>query len=502
MSKKKKEEMDKQRDKFVKGCAEKNKMPKAKAEKIFEVLEKFAGYGFNKSHAAAYALIAYQTAFLKANYPVEFMAALLSNDLGNQDKLAVFIAEARDMGIEVLPPDVNTSPLKFGVVPPDAQNVGGASVPRPGSEVESRGAEAAPTLPAGKIRFGLAAIKGVGETAIEAVIKAREAGGPFRDMFDFCERVDTRACNRRAIESLVKCGAFDFAKQPRLQIFNQTDQALGRAAAVQRDRASGQVSLFGAFDEPAPAKTVARPRPGEMTEWPENELLAFEKELMGFYLSGHPLAEYAPLLERYELHSTEKLKELVDRAPTRLGGLIVDVVQRVSSKTNKPWAAVSVEDLHGTVEVLCFDETFQKTRQHLVAGKAIFVQGSVNKRDEKPKIFANDIIPLDEVVRRYTKQVHLRVHTTKTTPEQLARIRDILARHEGRVPVALIFTLPGGGMVFADTHEAFNVAPSGELVKELEAVLGKDAVYLKPDTSMPKPESGRERWQRRAAADE
>jgi len=208
------------------------------------------------------------------------------------------------------------------------------------------------------------------------------------------------------------------------------------------------------------------------------------------------------LLERYELHSTERLKELADRAPTRLGGLIVDVVQRVSSKTNKPWAAVSVEDLHGTVEVLCFDETFQKTRQHLVAGKAIFVQGSVNKRDEKPKIFANDIIPLDEVVRRYTKQVHLRVHTTKTTPEQLARVREILARHEGRVPVALIFMLPGGGMVFADTHEAFNVAPSGELVKELETVLGKDAVYLKPDTSIPKPDNGRERWQRRPAAEE
>ncbi|MBI5397689.1 MAG: DNA polymerase III subunit alpha, partial [Verrucomicrobia bacterium] len=353
----------------------------------------------------------------------------------------------------------------------------------------------------GCIRFGLAAIKGVGETAIEAVIKAREAGGPFRDLFDFCERVDTRACNRKAIEALVKCGAFDFAGQKRLQLFNQIDAALGRAAAIQRDRATGQVSLFGAFDEPAPAKTTARPRPGEMIEWPENELLAFEKELMGFYLSGHPLGQYAALLERYELHSTEKLKELDDRAPTRLGGLIVDVMQRVSSKTNKPFAVVSVEDLHGTVEVLCFDDNFQKARQHLVKGSAIFVQGSVNKREEKPKIFATEIIPLAEVIRRYTKQVHLRLQTTKNTPDQLNRVRDIVARHEGRVPLILRFMLPNGDMVVADTHEAFNVQPSDALVKELEAVIGKDAVYLKPDTSMPKPDDGRERWRQRAAAD-
>ena len=467
--------MQKQRDKFVKGCAEKNQIPKAKAEKIFELLEKFAGYGFNKSHAAAYALIAYQTAYLKANYPVEFMAALLSNDLGNQDKLTTFIGEVRTMGIEILPPDVNSSPLKFGVV--SAPDGSGRSC----------------------IRFGLAAIKGVGESAVQAVIDAREKGGTFKSLFDFCERVDTRACNRKAIEALIKCGAFDFTRQSRLQLFNEIEQSLGRAASVQRDRASGQVSLFGGFDDEPPVKKPSKKSDAAtMEEWPQNQLLAFEKELLGFYLSGHPLAQHAALLERYELHSTEKLRELEDRASTRLGGIVVDVVQRVSSKTNKPWAAITVEDMHGTVEVLAFDEAFQKARPHLEAGKAIIVEGSVNKREDKPKVFANDILPLTEVVRRYTKQIHLRLRTDRHTPEQLERACDIVRRHQGQVQLLLCFQHPEGTIVFADTHDIFRVQPSEELVKELEEVLGEQTVYLKADTTLPKPENPRERFRKRA----
>ncbi|MFA6562831.1 MAG: DNA polymerase III subunit alpha [Verrucomicrobiia bacterium] len=477
MSKKKPEEMAKQREKFVKGAAEKNQIPKAKAEKIFDLLDKFSGYGFNKSHAAAYALIAYQTAYLKANYPVEFMAALLSSEIGNQDKLVVFTGEAREMGIEVLPPDVNTSPLKFGVAP--AENTSAPS----------------------KLRFGLAAIKGVGEIAVEAIIAAREQGGLFKSLFEFCEHVDTRACNRKTIEALAKCGAFDFTGLPRMQIFNQIEQALGRAASVQRDKAQGQVSLFGALDGEIPATVIKRTKHEESEEWPQNQLLAFEKELLGFYLSGHPLAQHAKLLERYEIHSTEKLRELENQAATRLGGIVVDVVQRISSKTNKPWAAITVEDLHGTVEVLCFNEAFDQARPHFEKGKAIFVMGNVDKREEKPKIFGREIVPLDEVMRRYTKQVHLRLHVARLKPEQLEQTRDIVSRHSGHVPLFICFILPGGELVFADTHDGFKVLPSEELAKELEAVLGKDTVYFKPDTSAPKQESGRERWQKRGGGD-
>lgn len=477
MSKKKAEEMAKQREKFVKGAAETNKIPKAKAEKIFDLLDKFSGYGFNKSHAAAYGLIAYQTAYLKANYPVEFMAALLSSEIGNQDKLVVFTGEAREMGIAVLPPDVNTSPLSFGVA------------------LSSNGEEL------GKLRFGLAAIKGVGEIAVQAIIAGREQGGAFKTLFEFCERVDTRACNRKTIEALAKCGAFDFTGLPRMQIFNQIEQALGRAASVQRDKAQGQVSLFGALDDEIPATVIKHTKQEKSEEWPQSQLLAFEKELLGFYLSGHPLAQHAKLLERYELHSTAKLRELDDRSPTRLGGIVVDVVQRLSSKTNKPWAAITVEDLHGTVEVLCFNEAFDQARPHFETGKAIYVMGNVDKREEKPKIFGREIIPLDEVMRRYTKQVHLRLHVARIKPEQLERVRDIVSRHPGHVPLFICFILPGGELVFADTHDAFKVLPSEEMAKELENELGKDTVYFKPDTSVPKQENGRDRWQRRGAGD-
>ncbi|MFZ2639984.1 MAG: DNA polymerase III subunit alpha [Verrucomicrobiia bacterium] len=477
MSKKKAEEMAKQREKFVKGAAETNKIPKAKAEKIFDLLDKFSGYGFNKSHAAAYGLIAYQTAYLKANYPVEFMAALLSSEIGNQDKLVVFTGEAREMGIAVLPPDVNTSPLSFGVA------------------LSSNGEEL------GKLRFGLAAIKGVGEIAVQAIIASREQGGEFKTLFEFCERVDTRACNRKTIEALAKCGAFDFTGLPRMQVFNQIEQALGRAASVQRDKAQGQVSLFGALDDEIPATVIKRTTQEKSEEWPQSQLLAFEKELLGFYLSGHPLAQHAKLLERYELHSTAKLRELDDRSPTRLGGIVVDVVQRLSSKTNKPWAAITVEDLHGTVEVLCFNEAFDQARPHFETGKAIYVMGNVDKREEKPKIFGREIIPLDEVMRRYTKQVHLRLHVARIKAEQLNRVRDIVSRHPGQVPLFICFILPGGELVFADTHDAFKVLPSEEMAKELENELGKDTVYFKPDTSVPKQENGRERWQRRGAGD-
>ncbi len=477
MSKKKAEEMAKQREKFVKGAGETNKIPKAKAEKIFDLLDKFSGYGFNKSHAAAYGLIAYQTAYLKANFPVEFMAALLSSELGNQEKLVVFTGEAREMGIEVLPPDVNTSPLSFGVA------------------LSNNGEEK------GKLRFGLAAIKGVGEIAVQAIITAREQCGAFKSLFDFCERVDTRACNRKTIEALAKCGAFDLTGLPRMQVFNEIEQALGRAASVQRDKAQGQVSLFGALDGEIPSTVIKRTKQEKSEEWPQSQLLAFEKELLGFYLSGHPLAQHAKLLERYELHSTAKLRELEDRAPTRLGGIVVDVVQRLSSKTNKPWAAITVEDLCGTVEVLCFNEAFDQARPHFETGKAIYVMGNVDKREEKPKIFGREIIPLDEVMRRFTKQVHLRLHVSRIKPEQLERIREVVSRHSGHVPLFICFIMPGGELVFADTHDAFKVLPSEEMAKELENVLGKDTVYFKPDTSVPKQDNGRERWQRRSGGD-
>ena len=260
MGKKKVEEMQKQRETFVQGCKEKNQIPERKANEIFDLLEKFAGYGFNKSHAAAYALVAYQTAYLKANYPVEFLSAMMTNDMGSTDKLAVVLAEASAMGVEVLPPDVNEGQAFFW-----------------------------PSAKAGKqaIRFGLAAIKGVGEVAVQSIIAARQAGGPFSGLEDLCTRVDTRTVNRRVLEALIKCGACDGLGETRASMFARIERALARGSSIAADRARGQGSLFGAFEESPPP--VTEEKAGALPEWPQHELLAAEKDLLGFYVTGHPL---------------------------------------------------------------------------------------------------------------------------------------------------------------------------------------------------------------------
>ncbi len=275
MGKKKVEEMQKQRDTFVKGSAKTNNISASKANQIFDLLEKFAGYGFNKSHAAAYAIVAYQTAYLKANYPVEFLSAMMTNDMSDTKKLGEFIAEARAMKIEVLPPDVNESQVVFA--------------PARNGEV---------------IRFGLAAIKGVGEVAVESILKARAQDGEFKTLGEMCERVDIRTVNRRVLEALIKSGGCDAFKETRATLFAQIDHALSRAAGTIQDRQSGQGSMFGMLEE----KTAAKPESiGTLPEWPQHELLAAEKELLGFYVTGHPLTPYASILKKYALATTATL---------------------------------------------------------------------------------------------------------------------------------------------------------------------------------------------------
>ena len=274
MGKKNKEKMAAERANFITGCAKTNNIPEKKANAIFDLLEKFAGYGFNKSHSAAYGVISYQTAYLKARYPVEFMAGLLSNEINNTDKIAVFVGECKRMGIPILPPDMNRSGLKF--IPESVPN-------------EERNA----------IRYGLAAIKNVGEGAMAAAIAERERGGDFSSLEDFCSRVDSRIANRKSIESLVKAGAFDFLARARDELFACIEETLLSASAAHRDRAAGQVSLFDELSAPA-----VRRRDREYERWSERAKLAFEKELLGFYVTGHPLDDYAHLFAsgKYQDH--------------------------------------------------------------------------------------------------------------------------------------------------------------------------------------------------------
>jgi DNA polymerase-3 subunit alpha len=499
MGKKKVEEMQKQRETFVKGCHEKNNISRAKANQIFDLLEKFAGYGFNKSHAAAYAIVAYQTAYLKANYPVEFLCAMMTNDMGDTAKLSQYIAEARAMGIEVLAPDVNESQVFFApaersaTVPVAA--VSGAKPPTENAQPASANERAAggdARAPQQVIRFGLAAIKGVGEVAVQSILKARSEGGKFTSLSDLCERVDGRTVNRKILEALIKTGACDGFGQTRATLFAQIERTLARAASIIADRQSGQSSLFGALEEKAPPMPEAI---SNLPEWPQHELLAHEKELLGFYVTGHPLTPYAPILEKYALSSTAKLAELPNRSLTRIGGLIAAAQHGVSRKSGKPYSMVTLEDLEGSVQVLVMNENYDKFRELLVPNKAILVIGEVNTTDERPKIFPQEIMPLEDAPKKFTKQVHLRLHTVHLKPEHLDAARELVAAHAGKCPLFLCFTRPTGEIIFVETHERFYVTPSRELQEAADQRFGKDTYYVKVDTSLPERQ---QRWSRRA----
>ena len=481
MGKKKREEMAKQRAIFVRGCREKNQIPEKKANDIFDLLEKFAGYGFNKSHAAAYAIVAYQTAYLKANYPVEFFCAMMTNDMADTAKLSQYINEAREFGIEVLQPDVNESQVHFAPasarsrVRENAVDSGGDSAQR---SALSRGA----ATEIQGIRFGLAAIKGVGEVAVETILKARNDRGRFASLSDLCERVDGRTVNRKILEALIKSGACDGFGQTRATLCAQIERTLGRAASIAADRQRGQSSLFGALEEKAPPMPESI---SNLPEWPQHELLAHEKELLGFYVTGHPLTPFAPILEKYALTNTAKLAELPNRSLTRIGGLIAAVQNGVSKKSGKPYSMVTLEDLEGSVQILCMNENYDKYREWLTPNKAILVIGEVNTGDERPKIFPQEIMPLEDAPRRFTRQVHLRLHTAHLKPEQLESVRELVAAHPGKCPLLLCFMRPGGEVIFVNTNERFSVTPSQKLQQEADARFGEETYYARVDTSLP-----------------
>jgi DNA polymerase-3 subunit alpha len=491
MGKKKPEEMARQREAFVKGCKEKNNIPAAKANQIFDLLEKFAGYGFNKSHAAAYAVVAYQTAYLKANHPVEFFCAMMTNDMGDTAKLSQYINEAREFGIEVLRPDVNESGVYFapasarGGVREPAANSAGA----PPDQAAVLPPDAAPEKQA--IRFGLAAIKGVGEVAVQSILKAREEGGRFTSLSDLCERVDGRTVNRKILEALVKSGACDGFGQTRATLFAQIERTLARAASIVADRQRGQSSLFGALEEKAPPMPEAI---SNLPEWPQHELLAHEKELLGFYVTGHPLTPYADLLEKYALATTARLAELPHRSLTRIGGLIAAAQHGVSKKSGKPYSMVTLEDLEGSVQVLVMNENYDKYRELLVPNRALLVIGEVNTSDERPKLFPLEILPLEDAPKKFTRQVHLRLHTAHLKPEHLEAVRELVAAHPGRCPLFLCFQRPNGEVIFIEPNDRFFVTPSRQLQEAADRQFGEGTYYVKVDNSLPERPS---RWPRR-----
>ena len=471
MGKKDKEKMAKERENFIEGCARTNKIAEKKANAIFDLLEKFAGYGFNKSHSAAYGVISYQTAYLKAHSPVEFMAGLLSNEINNTDKISVFVGECKRMGISILPPDVNKSGLKFT---PEAV----AAVADRGSVTEPQATGV--TDPGYRaIRYGLAAIKHVGESAMEAAIRERERGGDFTSLQDFCSRLDSRIANRKMLESLIKAGAFDFLGRERAELFACIDEALSASAAAYRDRVAGQVSLF---DE-ASAPTTSRKR--LITPWSEHEKLTYEKELLGFYVSGHPLDAYVDLFAAKNYRPIASLGELDDRAPFKIAGAIVEVEKKFTRREGKPFAVVWVEDLSDMLEVVVWNEVYVKISDALAAGRVVEIRGTLDKRDDALRATAQEIKMLasgktnganERATDTCQEPVVLLQFSPATTGDELREVREILASSPGRRPVQLLFDRTNGNPLRLDAGTEFRV----NLTPDLEAKLSRWLVTAKP----------------------
>ncbi len=465
MGKKKPEEMAKERVGFLDGAIARG-VARDVASGIFDLMEKFAAYGFNKSHSAAYGVLTVQTAWLKAHYRVEFMAALISSEASNTDKVVVHVAEARQDGIEVLPPDVNESGKDFSAFP--ASHRGDArparAPPDPPLAPGQPHPAGPPLAPEGRIRFGLGAVRGVGDSAVEAILQAREEGGPFESLFDFASRVDARRINKKVVEALVKSGAFDFEGVPRWQLFSGVDAAFAAGASAQADRASGQASLFGALPASEVAAKPRYPKPGDLVgelrveEWPERVRLAFEKEALGFYLTGHPLQGYEKEVSRWG--STTCAAVARKRHGDKVGvvGVVAALRERVTREKGTRFGIATLEDASGTVEVICWggraaqngrpaQKGYADWEAFLKSDEPLLVHGEVriNERDaENPKaeITATDVEPLSQVRAHKTTEIALRIDAERLTAERAGDLKALLGRHPGNTRVTVRAVIP------------------------------------------------------------
>ncbi len=447
MGKKDKAQMAAQKEKFIRGAVARS-FSRDKVTRMYEVMEPFAGYAFNKSHSAAYAYLAYVTAYLKMHYTVEFMAALLTSEagLGNTDKVVRYINECREMGVTVLPPDVNVSNLNFTPL---------------GSE----------------IRFGLRAVKNVGENSVRAILDARAAVGRFISLYQFCEKVDLRQLNKRVLESLIKAGAMDSIHSNRAALNTALDRALDAGARLQRDREAGQHGLFGA--QPLPVQ--AEEKLPDAAEWPEAERLAGEKETLGFYLSGHPLAIYLEKLREICSADSATLEGRAQGEEVTLGGLVVQV-RTMRSRRGEPWAQARLEDLRGYVDLLVFPEAYRRLAERLQTDAAVFVRGRVNPEEGgPPKLAVTDLVPLDSVTPpRLPENLIIRVRLGRATAQNgggvAERLAELFQRKPGSARVRLELVQENG---FRLTLEAeATVRPDREFLETVEQICGKGSYTL------------------------
>src|SRR5919197_2342554 len=455
MGKKDPEEMAAQRERFVEG-AKKKKIDPQKATEIFDQMETFARYGFNKSHSAAYALVSYQTAYLKTHYPVEFMAALMTWEMGDTDKVIKNLAECREKGIEVLAPDINESRSDFTAV-------------------------------GGKIRFGLAAVKNVGEKAVEVILQNREVDGPFESLFDFCRRVDLTAVNRRVIESLIKCGAYDSTHISRARMMAALDEAMRAGQMFQRDQQSNQIDIFAMLGAPANGPKKPGDIYPQVQEWSAGESLAFEKEALGFYITGHPLDKYDKVIKKISSNTIAELKEKASAGEVKLGG-VVSALKLKNTKKGDRYGSFNLEDKSGFVEVVAWPDVYKKTAELLNSDDPIFVKGRMEVGEDRIQVFANDITPLAQELSKArlnggasgdfkrngnNERVDLYVRESEVSPDELIQLRETLLEYPGSCTVFLHLIAQSENETIIELPNQVRVTSTPELEATVEKLFGR-----------------------------
>jgi DNA polymerase-3 subunit alpha len=435
--------MDRQRQKFVDGAVA-QKIDRRIATKVFDLIDYFSGDGFNRSHSAAYAVISYRTAYLKANYPVEFMTALLTSEKENTDKVVEYVKECHRMGLTVLNPNVNDSFSKFTV------------------ENEQT------------IRFGLLAVKNVGQGAIDSIVDARQKAGLFKSLEDLCERVDLRLVNKKVLESLIKCGSMDVFGLLRSQMMSMLQECLDQSAKAHKDRSSGQFSFFDAFagDNGFSRAKVKAP---DIKEWPELQLLAFEKEILGFYVSGHPLARYEHLLKRFASCSIANLTSRRDSEEISLVGLINKIKMTTTRAKGEKMAILKIEDLGGMVEAIVFPNAYKQVSRHIIANNVILVRGKLNLKEDMPKIMISDITPIDEAYRMISS---INIDLCGLNQSILGALRQKLTLSPGKVPVYLHLDSESNRRLKILVSQDLFVNPRPELFNDIEELLGEERFLL------------------------
>ncbi len=448
IGKKKEHVMIEQREKFIEGCAKTNNISTELASRIWEKIKLFAGYGFNKSHSAAYGIVSYQTAWLKANYPVEFMAAVLTSEIENAEKIAMLLGTCKEMKIEVLPPDVNSSGISFSV-------------------------------DAGRIRFGLGAIKGFGESAAGAIISSRSREGKFSSFLDFCERCGS-SLNSRMIECLARSGALDSLGLRRSQLLAIAEPMMRYAADRARDKAIGQGSFFD-LDDGFGGDDGAVPVP-DVPEFAWEEILKSEKELLGFYVSGHPLEPLRPLVKNYAT-PVHALGELEDGAAVRIAGMVAAFETKFSKNSGKPFGVIHIEDLDAGCECMVYERALNAMNEsgiQLVPGFALLVEATVSRRDEseKPRLIAERIYQLEAAPERYTDEIYLHIYETEVSREKLPKLAELCLRHPGKSKLMLCVVKPDDSVVYLECRKE-KIRVTAALLHELDEILGKDRYRIR-----------------------